>query len=340
MEVFARVDYKAVVIPKRGSKERTLDVYEIVRMNLAEVDPEDAPMATRWRLEGGGPEAFDGFDHTRWHEGSHWRPLYNSDAAPITMEELVANAPEGRVCNPKETRTGNFPVEVKEEAIRGPLNPVDYKVIMSNTRDKFLENMRSTFDNRASIDGLIYCRTGQPYYHLPLGGWHSTTEMQFQVRFVSPVSEHDAPHECFSPNDHEKMSDFFRAYCGAPEEVETFEDLAIEVLIPDSVNFDREGECLCRMTSDLLGRDTGSMQTWTDERIDAWKALRQSFNSCFGAGYNVFDPVDADRLCDHLRVYADISECKKVSAMAISAADRWQSNPLEIELTPFSGLRA
>jgi hypothetical protein len=85
MEIPVLIEYGIEHITAGGRRQKTR-VHEIVGLEVAEASEREAPVAISWNDTPDASQAAfwgayqTGADaHTRWHSGSHWRPLLDSD---------------------------------------------------------------------------------------------------------------------------------------------------------------------------------------------------------------------------------------------------------------------
>lgn len=327
MKIFPRLVYGVAVKEKVGTSpanhdkpETHIDVFEIIELDLDEVDPKDAPMATRWEPRAKiGPRE----KHTLWYNESHWTPLRTQNQVPIRTEDFIENAPTRGIEILVGKEEGRLIAALGNQQ-EGPLDPSDFEAIIHSNREKRLEALKQRISDLITVDGTVYRKVGQPFYHLSNWKPGEKGDLEFHILLERPGMDFN-PFNSFGADNLNEMIKFHEICTGKKKGVQHPEVHAIEVLIPESISYDREINALCHIVWKTLECQTDGLIGWSNDSIDAWIDLRQTLQEVQTDGYDAVDEDGADELCEKLHFYSTVASSPHGAALAKAGAERWRN---------------
>ncbi|MCS4089624.1 hypothetical protein [Rhizobium sp. BK176] len=174
MEIPVLIEYGLEHITAGGRRQKTR-VHEIVDLEVAEASEADAPVAISWNDTPDPSQAAfwgayqTGADaHTRWHAGSHWRPLLDGelDGSPggspaVNVEKLCGLASSQ---NPYHSFLGNHyghsPAIPKKPPVGEPEDR--FGTLISTQRGSVIRAAREGLERLLIVGDEVYVRCAEP----------------------------------------------------------------------------------------------------------------------------------------------------------------------------------
>jgi len=304
MRVTVPYSYEVIGVPKGAIKERTVQVWEPIEVEIAELDDIEAPVATRWT-------DWNGFQHeTRWHGGRHHRLLDHGWAhmpAIITAEEFAQAIRNGENQNSRVLRGNRRPSGEQ-------FDPAKFRRFDESFRMRVIGHLHDLAASTFILDGKAWRTCSEPAYNLVT-----------QPPRVEPFVLDD---EWFKRTSRAHVSvyraDRFEDAMAEAGEGADFPS-EITVLIEESISFDDEKMALL----DAAGRALDRMSSKTlaavdDVRIASYSMLRRSHR----AASEAWSMEAAEKLLEAFAAFAGTEGGEWEMSRYEAAEARWRLRPI------------
>jgi len=309
-----------------GFRDTSLNsVWDSASLEIPERDPSEFPVAT---APTGTPGEFRGsLNVTRWHDGSHWTVLHHGHdrfAADTLRTDVVARSNRLLAAEPFAAGT-------------------PFREIVHDMRDEIVAAMQHHLDsNVALIGGELWRRCEEPSYAL----FPSCTDGRVVITQVTPRQHWDVPlgykGQLFRIDDRDGLRDELSRMLAMGWRLKNTDGILwslpdIEVLIPESVGLDPEGQTavnLARSAAGVVPRTRIPEMTYAE--IEALCFLEQSM-----AGHRYLPEVHDDLVPGALEAARTLRrffpDPAGVEAAIHLAAERWDNRPIDAPGVAFGG---
>ena len=285
--------------------------YDEIEVDIAEIAPEDAPIATRTPTG----------KVTRWHDGRHFAALPNPD--DMSLEEMrqamewhyVYGIGSGYECFSMPSRVSLYRPSVG--------------VIEQGPRIEALEMVDTCFDRAVLIDGAVWIECAEPY----LMREHDDAEPRISIDMPSPFPAR--------PN-HRSHSWLFHSRVKRADDPEA--EGLVTVLVPESIKRQPERDSILDAARFLLEDYSGAHLK--DVHPDVMSSLTDLHRVVYGRDRA---DIDCETLVDPLTAMLDAMEAREESkwhgdgariAAYRGCVTRWIDRDLDVgDLIPPSGPR-
>lgn len=276
MKIRAPFVYEAMVIPRKARNERHKFFGEWTEVEIREVSDIEAPVALSWKDSEFQPSGIDGVCERRWFNGSLWEPeAFKYSGKPnehVTLEQLKEWTEKAWTYSPL-IKGPDWRVREVVEGKTVPLDPDDYRRVLSSGREDALRKVQEAADSIISIDGKVWWRTFEPVYRIKVSGGFRET---FWVEVTRPPAAGESHEGIFRIDRFDDLAAYALERWGyvVPEQDR------VAVLLPECVRYDDETPALISALRsavqceerEIAEKDRATVIAWVDMR-DATRRL-------------------------------------------------------------------
>lgn len=293
--------------------------------DIEETTAHDAPVAFAWDGADGQPRS-----EVRWHDGLAWtRASAGGATGPdIDVMDLRRLGDPGQYDGSLHGCLTEYAAATEQDYSSlywflkagpvGTYEPDRFREILHNgireAEDAAAERCRRLL----SIDGQLWIQGGEPYYGVTPSSQAQVTVHQGLV----PGNASALYNQFFRADRLEDALAAARAAHGMDIDAGINLPSSIDVLLPEALAFDDDGEHLVRSARQALTSGFETLARGPTERIHAWAALRDAVN----------EPEDLETLAQLLLRYSEtFHETSFTRRLSEQAVRRWDIRPIDAD---------